>query len=142
PGGAPPRPTTTPEGQKRLQAMRDEIVLTRLTGVARARLAAIQRLGADATDEERAEAERLATELYNLQKAQDAVKKATEEAGRAEKKAVRERGAEARPSEEATPPRTDQQTKPTQRPAELRKRKPDLHRGKSATPGKSRRGAQ
>ena len=61
-----PEPTTTPEGQKRLQAMRDEIELAEKVGVAKARLAAVQHMGAEATKEERAEAEQLATDLYNL----------------------------------------------------------------------------
>src|SRR5690554_75260 len=134
PGGAPPRPTTTPEGQKRLQAMRDEIELTRLTGVARARLAAIQRLGADATDEERAEAERLATELYNLEKAQDAAKKATEEAGRAAKKAAQELLDAAKSDEEVIAALHEQLYQTTLTADELRKRQAELQLSKYATP--------
>lgn len=59
-----------PEVQKRLAAMREEEELAKLTGVARARLQAIQKLGSNATAEERAEAERLATSIYNLEQAQ------------------------------------------------------------------------
>ncbi|WP_080684526.1 tape measure protein [Achromobacter xylosoxidans] len=59
-----------PEVAKRLQGMRDELALAKLTGDARARLAAIQKLGANATKEERDEAERLATEIYKLEQAQ------------------------------------------------------------------------
>jgi len=59
-----------PEVQKRLAAMREEGELAKLTGVARARLQAIQKLGSNATAEERAEAERLATSIYNLEQAQ------------------------------------------------------------------------
>jgi lambda family phage tail tape measure protein len=56
-----------PEVAKRLQSMRDELELTKLTGAARARLAAIQKLGANATAQERAEAEKLATQIYQLE---------------------------------------------------------------------------
>lgn len=56
-----------PDVAKRLQSMRDELELTKLTGAARARLAAIQKLGANATAEERAEAEKLATQIYQLE---------------------------------------------------------------------------
>ena len=64
--------------------MRDELALAKLTGDARARLAAIQKLGSNATKEEREEAERLATEIYKLEQAQKAgesgTKKSTEAA--------------------------------------------------------------
>lgn len=70
PDFALPEIVTTEDGQKRLEQMRQEIELAKLTGVARSRLQAIQRLGAEATDEERAEAVALATELYNLEEAQ------------------------------------------------------------------------
>nr|WP_315528300.1 tape measure protein [uncultured Achromobacter sp.] len=59
-----------PEVAKRLQGMRDELALAKLTGDARARLAAIQKLGANATREEREEAGRLASEIYKLEQAQ------------------------------------------------------------------------
>lgn len=70
-------PTTSPEGQKRLQEMREEIELAKLSGEARARLQAIQRLGAEATDEERAEAEQLAATLFQLETAQKSKTEAT-----------------------------------------------------------------
>lgn len=59
-----------PEVQKRLASMRDELELAKLSGVAKARLQAIQKLGANATAEERAEAEKLATTIYDLNEAQ------------------------------------------------------------------------
>lgn len=64
-----------PEVEKRLAAMRDELELSKLTGAAKARLQAIQKLGENATAAERAEAEKLATSIYNLEQAQ---KKLTE----------------------------------------------------------------
>lgn len=62
-----PQSVADPDVAKRLQSMRDELELTKLTGAARARLAAIQKLGANATAEERAEAEKLATQIYQLE---------------------------------------------------------------------------
>ncbi|MDN5505916.1 MAG: tape measure protein [Comamonas sp.] len=59
-----------PEVQKRLASMRDELELAKLSGAAKARLQAIQKLGANATAEERAEAEKLATTIYDLNEAQ------------------------------------------------------------------------
>ncbi|WKL15931.1 tape measure protein [Comamonas testosteroni] len=59
-----------PEVQKRLAGMRDELELAKLSGAAKARLQAIQKLGANATAEERAEAEKLATTIYDLNEAQ------------------------------------------------------------------------
>ncbi|WP_240466987.1 tape measure protein [Comamonas sp. lk] len=63
-----------PEVQKRLAGMRDEVELAKLTGAARARLQAIQKLGANATAAERAEAEKLATTIYDLGEAQKKLK--------------------------------------------------------------------
>ena len=77
--GSAPAKESDPEVEKRLQAMRDELELAKLTGVARARLQAIQKLGASATQEERAEAERLAEEIYKLESAQKNLKKETKD---------------------------------------------------------------
>lgn len=63
-----------PEVQKRLDGMRDELELAKLTGAAKARLQAIQKLGENATAAERAEAEKLATSIYNLEEAQKKLK--------------------------------------------------------------------
>lgn len=63
-------PPADPEVQKRLDGMRDELELAKLSGAAKARLQAIQKLGANATAEERAEAEKLATTIYDLNEAQ------------------------------------------------------------------------
>lgn len=57
------------EENKYLATLRQQRELAELTGRARAELAAIQRLGADATREEREEAERLAGEIYDLEEA-------------------------------------------------------------------------
>ena len=131
--GEPPEETTTPEGQKRLQAMRDEIELAKQVGVARARLSAIQRLGAGATAEERAEAERLATELYNLEKAQDAAKKATEGAGKAAEEAAQKLLDAAKSDEEVIAALTEQLYQTTLTADELRKRQAELQLSSYAT---------
>lgn len=61
--------TSDPDVTKRLEAMREELELAKLTGEARARLQAIQKLGANATAEERAEAEKLAAQIFKLEEA-------------------------------------------------------------------------
>ena len=66
----PEEPTTSTEGQKSIARMREQLELAKLQGEARARLAAIQSLGAEATKEEREEAEQLAAQLYRLEQAE------------------------------------------------------------------------
>jgi tape measure domain-containing protein len=87
-GGGTDAPTTTADGQKALASMQLQLELTKLQGVARAKLAALQKLGAEATDEERAEAERLAAEIYNLEQAQTAAANATKEHSKASEDAA------------------------------------------------------
>lgn len=98
PGGTP---TTTSEGQKAIQQLAEQNVLLRAQGVERAKLAAIQKLGANATDSERAAAVALAVENYNLSEADKKQKadkkkgisdvaKAEREAETARKKAAKE----------------------------------------------------
>lgn len=84
-GGDPAAPEADPEVAKRLQGMRDEIELAKLTGEARARLQAIRKLGANATAAERAEAEKLATTLYQLEQAQKAGTEGTKKSNEANK---------------------------------------------------------
>lgn len=132
--GEPPAPTTTLEGQQRLQAMRDEIELAKQVGVARARLAAVQRMGAEATAEEHAEAERLATELYNLKKVQDAAKKATEAAGKAAEDAAQKLLDAAKSDEEVIAALNEQLYQTTLTADELRNRQAELQLSKYATP--------
>ena len=60
---------TSEEGQKALAAMKDQLALSKLVGEAKARLQAIQRLGATATDKEREEAANLGAEIYKLEEA-------------------------------------------------------------------------
>ena len=60
---------TSEEGQKALAAMKDQLALSKLVGEAKARLQAIQRLGATATDKESEEAANLGAEIYKLETA-------------------------------------------------------------------------
>jgi len=72
--GFAPVATTDPEVSKRLDAMRKELELAKLSGEARAKLAAIQKLGEKATDEEKAQAAALAEQIYKLENARTANK--------------------------------------------------------------------
>lgn len=83
-----PAQTTSASGQKALADMRKAAELAALQGEARAKLSAIQRLGSEATAEERAEAEKLASEIYRLEEAQKAAGTATTSAAAAAKKAA------------------------------------------------------
>lgn len=135
--GEPPAPTTTPDGQKRLQEMRDEIELAKLTGEARARLQAIQRLGAEATDEERAEAEKLATTLYKLEEAQRQAKGGREQLTDAQKesKQAEDELARAQESDAQTLANLREQLYQTTLTTEqLRDRKAELSLSSYATP--------
>lgn len=58
------------EFRKLEKSYQNQIDLAKRTGMARAELAALQRLGADATDEEKARISELAKELYKLEQAQ------------------------------------------------------------------------
>lgn len=84
--GAPTgTPAADPDVAKRLQAMRDEVALLKETGVARARLQAIQKLGANATPLEIKEAEALAAQIYALEQAQKAGTDTTKKSAEAHK---------------------------------------------------------
>jgi len=78
-----------PEVAKRLQSMRDELELVKLSGAARARLKAIQDLGANATKEEREEAERLATQIFELEEAQKKASGASKDSTKNDKENAR-----------------------------------------------------
>jgi tape measure domain-containing protein len=73
--GAPVQ-TSTAAGQEAVASMKQQLELAKQTGEARARLAALQKLGNDATAEEKAEVERLAAEIYRLEQARTANNKA------------------------------------------------------------------
>lgn len=74
-----PTVTADPEAAKRLQGMREELELAKLTGEARAKLQAIQKLGDKATAEQRAEAEQLAVQIFKASEAQKALTAAKKE---------------------------------------------------------------
>lgn len=70
PKKAPEPIVTSEDGQKAIKMYEDQIALLGKTGAARAELAALQRLGADATDAERERIAELAVEIYNLEQAE------------------------------------------------------------------------
>src|SRR5690554_2846198 len=78
-GGGGGGSTELSEFQKLEQSLRNQIELAKRTGLARAELAALQRLGADATDEERARITELVGELHQLEEATKAAEKAEAE---------------------------------------------------------------
>lgn len=97
--GAPTGPTagtptdTSEDGQKSLDRLRQQLELSKLQGEARAKLAAIQQLGAKATQEEKDEAAKLAAEIYRLDQAQKSAGGSTvklTEAQKAAKKSAEE----------------------------------------------------
>jgi TP901 family phage tail tape measure protein len=61
--------TTSEDGQKGIDALKEQLELAKLTGEAKARLQAIQRLGSTATEKEKAEAAALGAEIYKLETA-------------------------------------------------------------------------
>lgn len=70
PAGGSGRGSSGDEFRRLEQSMKNQIELAKRTGLARAELAALQRLGADATEEEKARISELAKELYKLEQAQ------------------------------------------------------------------------
>lgn len=84
-----------PTAGKALEALKQQAELAKLTGEARARLTAIQKLGASATAEEKAEAERLATEIYRLDEAQKAATKSASEQAKSAEEVKRQQEANA-----------------------------------------------
>lgn len=86
----PRQAAADPETKKALENLRELAAVTRLTGEERAKLQAVQKLGANATAEERAEAERLAVEIYNLTNARKEDTKQISEQAREQKRAAEE----------------------------------------------------
>lgn len=75
-GGTPKELT---EFQKLEQSLKNQAALAKLTGLARAELSALQRLGADATEEERARIKELVGEIYRLEESQKAAQQAEQD---------------------------------------------------------------
>lgn len=86
---------TSEDGQKALETLREQLELAKLSGEAKARLQAIQKLGSTATEKEKSEAAALGVEIYKLETATKALtatkKKSESEAAAAQKKAAKER---------------------------------------------------
>jgi TP901 family phage tail tape measure protein len=60
---------TSEDGQKAIDTLKEQLALAKLTGEAKARLQAIQKLGSAATEKEKAEAAALGAEIYKLETA-------------------------------------------------------------------------
>lgn len=61
-----PEQTSSPQGSARIKQLKDEIELLKATGEARTRLAELQKLGAEATEAEKIEAQDLAVQIEAL----------------------------------------------------------------------------
>lgn len=101
PQAAPKDPKITPitsqtseDGQKALETLKEQLALAKLSGEAKARLQAIQKLGSTATQKEKDEAAALGVEIYKLETATKALaatnKKQKSEAETLAKKSARE----------------------------------------------------
>lgn len=103
-----PAPTTTADGQKALDQLAEQNQQLRAQGVERAKIIALQKLGAGATQQEKDAAVALAVENYNMQEAEKARTKASTD-GAAQRKrddeaaaaAIRKENEEARRAYEA-----------------------------------------
>lgn len=97
-----PAPTTTADGQKALDQLAEQNQQLRAQGVERAKIIALQKLGAGATQQEKDAAVALAVENFNLQEAEKARTKASAD-GAAQRKRDDEAAAAAirRENEEA-----------------------------------------
>lgn len=81
--------TELSEFQKLEQSLKNQIELAKRTGLARAELSALQRLGAAATDEERQRISELAAELYRLEEQTKAAEKAESDRQKAAEEALK-----------------------------------------------------
>lgn len=86
--------TTSEDGQKELAILKDQLALAKLTGEAKAKLQAIQKLGSAATEQEKNEAAALGAEIYKLETATKTLattnKKAKTDAEQLAKRAAQE----------------------------------------------------
>lgn len=123
-------PTTSAEGQKAIETLQQQLELAKLSGEARARLAAIQKLGTSATAEEKAEAEQLAAQIYRLDEAQKAATKSASEQAKTAEELKRQQEANS-----ATVERLTQQLElASLSGAELAARQAELSLNEYATP--------
>ena len=74
-GTKPPAATTSSDGQKELKRLQDEAAALRVVGVERAKVLAVQKLGANPTAQEIEQAKQLATEIYKQKEAESQAKK-------------------------------------------------------------------
>lgn len=114
-GASKPAATTTAEGQKVIDALAQQNQQLRAQGVERAKIIALQKLGASATQQEKDAAVALAIENFNLQEAEKKRAKDKTAAAAAERKAQsdaardkRKAAADAQREEEKATRRTEQ----------------------------------
>lgn len=92
PGAATVELPADPESEKVIKGLKEQEALLKVIGVERAKLAAIQKLGDDASPAQRLEAEALAASIYKLEEAEkkqkEGSKKLTSEADKLAKKAA------------------------------------------------------
>lgn len=83
-----------PESEKVIKAQKEQLALLKVIGVERAKLAALQKLGDDASPAQRLEAEALAVSIYHLEEAEkkqkETSKKLTSEGDKLAKKSAEE----------------------------------------------------
>ena len=134
PGPADDKPAKAaivdPTAGKALEALKQQAELAKLSGEARARLAAIQKLGTAATAEERAEAEQLATQIYRLDEAQKAATKSASEQAKSAEEVKRQQEANV-----ATVAKLQEQlTQAAMAGSELAQRQAEMSLNQYATP--------
>lgn len=109
-GASKPAATTTADGQKVLDALAQQNQQLRAQGVERAKIIALQKLGASATQQEKDAAVALAVENYNMQEAEKQRQKDAQ-AGIASRRKAESEAAREKRKEEAEQRRADEQAK-------------------------------
>lgn len=109
-GTSKPAATTTAEGQKVIDALAQQNQQLRAQGVERAKIIALQKLGASATQQEKDAAVALAVENYNMQEAEKQRQKYAQ-AGIASRRKAESEAAREKRKEEAEQRRADEQVK-------------------------------
>ena len=109
-GGSKPAATTTAEGQKVIDALAQQNQQLRAQGVERAKIIALQKLGASATQQEKDAAVALAVENFNMQEAEKQRQKDAR-AGIASRRKAESEAAREKRKEEAEQRRADEQAK-------------------------------
>lgn len=126
--------TSSQSGKGAIKTLEDQLAATKLLGAARARLTALQKLGADATDEEREEVARLVTEIYNLEESQKSATKAAEDSAAAAKKSAEEQASGIEQNADTIAALEEQMRQAEMSAGELAQRQAELSLNEYATP--------